>query len=106
MDLQKAWALLGQDVRDVLREARAAGTPARKLAVLERHLEEARKLAKRRLRDNHPDRNLGDAAAERRYKGVQEALVLVEGDTERFRKRVEDLSDQESSLPDGTIVFS
>lgn len=105
MDLQKAWAVLGRDVRDVKGEAAEAPDLEARIGVLDRHLGEARRTAKKRMAENHPDRNPGDPDAARRFREVQAALTLIEGETDRFRKAAREVQERRIAVRDGTVVI-
>ena len=105
MDLQKAWAVLGKDIREVKAEASSAGGLEERLAVLEQLLAEAKRTARRRMAENHPDKNPEDPKAAARFRDVKEAISLIERMTEDFRTSVTEALASRGAPKDGTIII-
>lgn len=84
MTVMEAWHILGFDFR-AIHDRLASRPKSERSAQAESDLEMARKEAKIRMRDAHPDRPAGDMA---KFKEIGAAIELIETATGEFCKQL------------------
>lgn len=86
MTLSEAWTVLGWDHQALMEDFLRLDSRLERVAAAEKALEKAKARAKAACAALHPDRNPGNAEAERLFRRIQEAVRTVESHTEELRK--------------------
>jgi hypothetical protein len=105
MDLHQAWGVLGKDSQIVVASLKQAEGLEARIKATEKALEWAKKLAKDLRFKCHPDKNPGDAAAERKFKAIGVALQVIEEHTEEFKCKALEKKYIIDNPPDGFIMI-
>jgi hypothetical protein len=87
MTVWDAWKLLGRDpqiIAGMLQESSLQN----KAQIADDTLDTARKLAKKLMAKSHPDVNPDDPNAADKFKQIQDALSVIEVNTEDFKNKV------------------
>lgn len=101
--LGMAWKILGKDAFDIVKEISIFPDRESRLASAKALLDDARRIAKGLMANNHPDKNPNNEMAPSRFREVQEALECIEYYTKDFEAKNEKIDKKVSIGRDGFI---
>lgn len=103
MTLARAWEVLGKDVRLVLSPIRSLHTREERVRAVTELLNDAKKLGKRIMADNHPDKS-SSPSSKIKFGEAQDALFTIESYTNELVSKNREIEEKLSNS-NGLIVI-
>lgn len=104
LPVDEAWIILGKNPKSIINSIMAHPLSDR-VRIIDEVLDQAKKIAKRLLAQNHPDVNNNSCESERKFKAIQLAIRSIEHHTEQFKEKANSIIAEKARIPRTVIVI-